>query len=560
MLAFILTKAHRSATRLTRRLPRFHARFPAALHAPAAAAVLSALVFLPRPASAEVQRIGVFIGIDHGLADEPTLHYASRDAKEMGEAFRAAGTIDEDRIYLLVNTPLDKVRGALEEVRGRVRELRKSGKESMVLIYYSGHANSQGLHVQGREFPRQELSQYLDSLESNLKVVILDACESGDYLRRKGGHLVEAPKLVTLDKLEGKGTIYISSSSAGEMSQESEDYRGAIFTHHFLNGMRGLADYDGDKNIRLMEAFDYARVSTKREEIQGKVDQQNPEFDFDLTGESDPIVAHLNRQESRLLLEKMPSGPLEIYNGSTLELESKVWLTGQDTVSFSLPSNKHILTYGEKDGSRILEVDLTWQRTAVVKPDIFRCKSKSLLFSKGGRSLDMGFHGVQIGMRRFSPFEATGLESMDYILRGYWTKQTLGATFTQAGFNGGNSGIANSMRLYGMEYTAETPLVRGMRGQILAGAGASWQWARQRITDSRFGNSPPVVDGRPLPLSKQVDANLYRVSLPVECEGYFPLRMWISASVAPGVYMYASGGGERFRLGMEPGMAVGHQF
>ncbi|HKP98300.1 MAG TPA: caspase family protein [Fibrobacteria bacterium] len=106
------------------------------------------VLFLACAASAEVQRIAVFVGEDRGLEDERPLRYASRDAKEMAEAFRRAGTFDEDRVYLLLNPSLEKIKSSLQEVKGRVRELRKAGTETLVMIYYSGHGSSEGLHVQ----------------------------------------------------------------------------------------------------------------------------------------------------------------------------------------------------------------------------------------------------------------------------------------------------------------------------------------------------------------------------------------------------------------------------
>lgn len=513
--------------------------------------------------TAEVQRIAVFVGVDQGLADERPLRYAAKDAKSMAEIFGRAGTFDEDRIYLLTNTSLDKIKATLEEVRGRVRELNKAGTETLVLIYYSGHGSYNGLHVQGRMFSKEEISRFLESLESNLKIVILDACESGDFLRRKGGRVLEAPKVVKLDQLEGKGTILISSSSRGEMAQESEEYRGAVFTHHFLNGMRGLADYDGDKSIRLLEAFDYARVSTKREEIMGNSSQQNPEFDFDMTGESDPVVARIGRQQSQLLLRGMPAGPLEIYNGNTLELESKVWLTGQDSLSFSLPSNKYILAYGEKDASRILEVDMTWQRRASVDPGIFRKKAKSLLYGKGGgRSLDLHFHGSQASIRRIAPFDAMNLNQVGYVYRNYWTKQTLSLSFARSLLKGGATGLDNSLDIYGLGYTVQVPLIRGLRGQFLAGPEVSCHRVIQHISDHRFDEVPIGMDGRKLETEREAQAYLFRAALPFELEVYFPFRLWLSASVAGGLSMFRDeGSGElRYQAGLEPGLAVGHQF
>jgi hypothetical protein len=146
--------------------------------------------------SAEVQRIAVFIGVDRGLEEERPLRYAARDAQAMSGAFRQAGTFDEDRVYLLANPSLDKIRAALEEVKGRARELRKAGTESLVMVYFSGHGGSEGLHVAGKQWPRGELTGYLESLESNMKILIVDACESGDLLRHKGGRLIEGPKVV----------------------------------------------------------------------------------------------------------------------------------------------------------------------------------------------------------------------------------------------------------------------------------------------------------------------------------------------------------------------------
>jgi hypothetical protein len=513
-------------------------------------------------ASAEVQRIAVFVGVDEGLEDERPLRYASKDARSMAETFRRAGTFDEDRIYLLTNTSLDKIKASLEEVKGRVRELRKAGTETLVLLYFSGHGGAEGLHIQGRKFSKEDLNGFVESLESNLKIMILDACESGDFLRRKGGRIVEGPKVVKLDRLEGKGTIVISSSSRGEMAQESEDYRGAVFTHHFLNGMRGLADYDGDKSIRLMEAFDYARVSTKREEIFGSSSQQNPEFDFDMTGESDPVVGRVASQHSRLLLQRMPPGPLEIYNGNTMQLESKVWLTGQDSVSFSMPSNKYILAYGEKDASRILEIDMTWQRVASVRPEAFRRKAKSLLYGKGGgRSLDLHFHGTQVSTRRIAPFDAMQLNQIGYVYRNYWTKQTLGISMARAGLSSAN-GLDNELSLYGVGYAVGFPVLRGLRGQILAGGEASWHRVSQRIRDSRFEEPPLQADGTPVETDREARANLYRVSLPLEAEIYFPFRMWLSASLAGGISFYrdVAKGSYLGEMGLEPAIAIGHQF
>jgi caspase domain-containing protein len=512
--------------------------------------------------SAEVQRIAVFIGVDEGLEDERPLRYAARDARAMADAFRKAGTFDEDRIYLLANPSLDRILATLEEVKGRARELRKAGTESLAMIYFSGHGGAEGLHVGGRGWPREDLTGYLESLESNMKILIVDACESGDLLRRKGGRLIEGPKVVQMDRLEGRGTIMISSSSRGEMAQESEDYHGAVFTHHFLNGLRGLADYDRDKSIRLMEAFDYARVSTKREEIMGQSSQQNPEFDFDMMGESDPVLAKIGQRQSRLLLHRMPAGLMEIYDGNSMALASKVWLTGQDSLSFMLPSNKYILAYRDHRESRVAEVDLTWQTMAMVRPDVFSRKAKSLLYDKGGRILDMHYNGIQFSARRAPMFRMLNLSQVEYVFRGYWTKQTLGLSLAATHMDGGGTGLENSIRMAGLGYGVETPLIRLVHGQLLVGAQASYHWVFQTVSDGRFGTSPVEAGGRLVGADRESTSGLSRFTLPLECEIYFPHRFWLSGTLAPAYYLYnfKTAGSAREPWGWEPAVSFGHQF
>ncbi len=57
-------------------------------------------------------------------------------------------------------------------------------------------------------------------------------------------------------------------------------------------------------------------------------------------------------------------------------------------------------------------------------------------------------------------------------------------------------------------------------------------------------------------------SNLYRASLPLEVEAYFPFRMWLSASLAGGMSMYWDPGSRSFHreFGMEPAIAIGHLF
>jgi hypothetical protein len=510
-------------------------------------------------ACAEVQSLAIFVGVDEGLAEERALKYASRDAEDMAAVIRQLGPFDKDRIYLLTNPDLDRFRSTLEEVRGRVKEMRKAGVETLVLLYYSGHGSAEGLHLRGRNFPRGEINGILESLESNLKVVILDACESGDFLRRKGGKFLEDREIVKQDKIGSQGTIVLSSSSRGEAAQESEDYHGAVFSHHLENGLRGMADYNSDGQVTLLEAFEYARAATRAEEIMGQTERQNPSFDFDVVGETDPVLARLERKSSRISFEGMPAVGLEIFNAQTQEMERRVWLTGKPKAIFHLSSGKYLLRYLEKDGYRVGSLDLTWTPEAVVRPADFQLRPKSLLQRKGGAGFDLRMHGVQIMTRADLPADAP-IFGAEYVLRDWPFKQSLGFGYGRAFSRG--VGMDVTTQVYRLGYSVMRPMMSSPNGQISVGLEAAWQRLDQEVRDKRFGDSAIMAEGRPVSTRWESWSSVWSAGIPVELEIFLPWRLWIGASARGEAYRYRErvSGDYRYRLRVEPAMILGHQF
>lgn len=521
------------------------------------------LSFAALPAAAKVESLALFIGVDDGLAADRALRYASRDAMRMAQVIRELGTYDKDRIYLLANPSLDKILATLGEMRGRIKELKKSGVQTSVLLYYSGHGSAEGLHVRGKRFDREDVNAMLESLESDLKIVILDACESGDFLRRKGGRLLENRQIVKDDQLRSEGTIVLSSSSRGEQAQESEDYKGAVFSHHLINGLRGLADYNADGRVTLLEVFDYARASTRMEEIGGATEKQNPSFDFDVVGESDPVLSRLERVRSRILFRRMPATGLEVYNAQTMELEHRLWMTSKDSAYYYLPSGKFILRYPEREGYRVSNVDLTWTPEIAVGPEDFRMLRRSLLSRKGGVSASLDVHGLQIASRPAPPFLDAPLFGAEYVFRTFAFKQHLGFFYgRQAGLAGAN-GLEIDTDLYRVGYSLRKPLLTFTYFQVQAGFDAAWHRAHQVLRDTRFGGDPPMgPDGKPISLRWESGAHVLEGGLPLELEIYFPGRFWLGLSGTAALYRYRDGvTGERdWHRAFQPGLSFGRQF
>jgi hypothetical protein len=520
--------------------------------------LLAALLALGKAMGAH-RGIAVFVGVDHGLAEERPLRYASRDAEAMAGVIRELGPFGKDDIHLLTNPTLEDFRSALKEVRGRVEELRKQGVQSLVLLYYSGHGSTEGLHVRGRNFPRTEVNALVESLASDLKILILDACESGDFLRRKGAALLPDREIVKEDGLGSRGIIVLSSSSRGEAAQESEDYRGAVFSHHLENGLRGMADYNSDGQVTLMESFEYARAATRNEEIMGQSRRQNPSFDFDIVGESDPVLTRPERRTARIVFREMPPVPLEIFNAQSQEMERRVWLTGKPRSEFSMPSGKYLLRYPEKEGYRVASLDMTWSREAAIRPVDFRSRPKTLLQSKGGKGFDLNVHGAQVSARMDLPLE-TPLFGIEYVYRGWPLKQILGLGYGRK--SGGMPGIAVETQAFRLGYSILRPVLASRNGQIAMGAEAAWQRLRQEARDHRFGDSAIMAGGEPVRTRWVSWADIWSAGAPVEVEIFLPGRFWIGASARAEAYRYRERVSARYRTRyrVEPALILGRQF
>jgi hypothetical protein len=89
------------------------------------------------------------------------------------------------------------------------------------------------------------------------------------------------------------GLAILSSTSDGELAQESDVLQGSFFTYHLNAGLRGLADRNRDGKVTLGESFDYASEHTTNNTLTTSAGPQHPSFRYDLSGHGDFVVSIL---------------------------------------------------------------------------------------------------------------------------------------------------------------------------------------------------------------------------------------------------------------------------
>lgn len=100
--------------------------------------------------AALAKRYALLIGANRGLASDGVLRYAVDDAQGVADVLTRLGGVAPNDIVLLREPGANEVRAALSRLH-RLLSLEQPGA-SMLFVYYSGHADAQGLHLNGTVF------------------------------------------------------------------------------------------------------------------------------------------------------------------------------------------------------------------------------------------------------------------------------------------------------------------------------------------------------------------------------------------------------------------------
>jgi hypothetical protein len=270
--------------------------------------VVTALLLWPRGVLAEVERYAIVIGNDVGDASDAPLGYAESDAAKIHGVLRELGAFQPANTVLLQGQDERTVRSTIIAFNDRVRSSEESGRESILFVFYSGHADADALHLGKSRLSIQELAQLVRGSAATFRLLVLDACRSGALTRVKGGRSVPAFDVPLRSRLTGKGLAFLTASSASEDAQESEELRGSFFTTALVSGLMGAADRNQDGLVSLEEAYRYAYDVTVRATSRTVHGVQHPTFHYDLRGQDGLVLTELRSASRERAALSLPAG------------------------------------------------------------------------------------------------------------------------------------------------------------------------------------------------------------------------------------------------------------
>jgi WD40 repeat protein len=265
----------------------------------------------------------VAIGVSEYLDTEYNLRYAAKDARDVINKFKSPNAnFSDTKIVEITNALATK-----ENIRKVKEVLLNTNVDDEVLLFVAVHGlldenldyyiathNIDFNNPSGKGLLYDDLEGLLDGIPARRKLMLIDACHSGEVDKDESltlaysenmvgnvtargfktiknsdsqmgiGNSFELMKELFADLRQGTGAMVISSAGGAEFAFESSEWKNGVFTFSVLEGIRtGNADANKDGEIRVSELRDYVFARVK-ELTQGKQNptsrQENLEFDF----------------------------------------------------------------------------------------------------------------------------------------------------------------------------------------------------------------------------------------------------------------------------------------
>jgi hypothetical protein len=154
-------------------------------------AFLSGADAQPARAAVPLQRFLLVVGANAGGGDRAKLQYAISDAERFARVMVELGGVLPANEVVLKQPRVKDLIDALDTLNARVTSARRAPNPGRVevVVYYSGHADDQGLLLGVDRYPYRMLRDRLDAIPADVRIAVLDACASGAFTRLKGGRL-----------------------------------------------------------------------------------------------------------------------------------------------------------------------------------------------------------------------------------------------------------------------------------------------------------------------------------------------------------------------------------
>ncbi len=339
------------------------------------------------------RRFALVIGAHEGGKGRDRLLYSGSDARAFQNTLQELGGLSSVDANLLIDPDSAGLQRAFEKLAARVQVARRDGARTEAVVYYSGHADENGLQLGKERFDYRAFRERMNALGADVRIAVVDACASGALTRMKGGTPVQA--FMVDRSARAEGYAFLTSSSESEVAQESDRLRGSFFTHALTTGLRGAADATRDGRVTLHEAYQFAYHETLARTVSTRGGPQHAAYDIQLSGSGDVVLTDLRQATASLVLAEALHGRLFIRD-SLDHLTAELNKPAGREMNFGLPPGTYGLRLQQGTSWSGATVTLLEGKSAVLDPSSFRpVESEPTAFRGGEGDSGRAFRHLQ---------------------------------------------------------------------------------------------------------------------------------------------------------------------
>ena len=332
------------------------------------------------PTTQPLRRFALVIGSNNGGGEGDKLRYAGHDATTMADVLQQIGGVAQADLSLLSEPAASDLDSAFDSLSARVRGERQKGERVELVVYYSGHSDDTGILLGGAHYDYDRLRERIRAVPADVRIAILDSCESGSFTRVKGGH--KMPPFLRDSSNQVEGFAFLSSSSATEDAQESDRIGASFFTYYFISGLRGAADRNHDGKITLTEAYQYSYERTLGRTQNTTHGPQHPSYDMHLSGTGDVVITDLRSTESTLVLPAAMAGHITIVDKSG-RVAIELTKDAGEPLSLALPDETYSVHVERAGKSFVATITIDHVGPITFDPDSLQPGSSETTLARG---------------------------------------------------------------------------------------------------------------------------------------------------------------------------------
>jgi hypothetical protein len=399
---------------------------------------------------ASIERYALYVASNRGGAGRETLKYAGTDAESLAKTMIEIGGVRKQNSFILVDSTREEIEGAFDNITSIIERNKYKAKRVEFLFYYSGHSDEESLLLGDEKYGYSDLKADISNVPSDVHVVMLDSCFSGNFIRAKGGSRQKS--FLVDDASVVQGHAYLSSSSESESSQESDIIGASYFTHSLISGLRGAADTSGDNRVSLNELYYYAFNDTLAKTETSVIGPQHPSFNITLVGSGDLVLTDLSDAEAMIVLPPEAEGR---YLVRTLDgkLASEVNKVRGSQLSIALPAGYYSVTVITAVSTGQMNVRLVAGNSFTLASDGIKQIPLTDGVARGGAALSGASDvavGAAAGAATTTATAAAGIgETVSSIIGG--TLEAVGSALSEAGAALSGTSVNSSSRVFGYD-------------------------------------------------------------------------------------------------------------